>query len=379
MSRAFPYGVYTIPEISMIGATEDELKAQGVPYEAGRSRYENNARGQITGDPDGFIKLLFDPATKKLLGAHLIGGGATELVHIPQMVMAKGGSIDDFIGAVFNFPTLSECFRYAAYDGLQRLANRSARAEGDESSPVGARSPRVRSEAERSARAVPPGGRPWFLGASLSHPAAHASRPVTLAAMDRWRRVRFRTWTYSDTGEGLIAPDLYEDGFVLAIDAPQGMPASGSRTRECLRLLRELGRWDSDLPRDVRGRANALPGSVALFAALRKAGLGVLGEVPHDETTLIEVHPADLWPHWAGRRLPKKTLPAGRRLRYDTLRGLGVELPIGPDAVNHDHLDAAASAFAAYLWATGKAKEYGQAPVYDEEAECLREGRIVSL
>ena len=108
----------------MIGATEEELKEKGVPYEVGRARYENNARGQITGDLDGFVKLVFDPATRKLLGAHLIGGGATELVHIAQMVMLKDGGLDDFLHSVFNFPTLAECFKYAAYDGLQRLSHR---------------------------------------------------------------------------------------------------------------------------------------------------------------------------------------------------------------------------------------------------------------
>src|SRR5262249_54705435 len=102
VAHVFPYGVYTIPELSMIGASEEELKAKGTPYEVGRARYENNARGQITGDPDGLVKVIFDPETRRLLGAHLIGGGATELVHIPQMVMANGGGLDDFLRAVFN-------------------------------------------------------------------------------------------------------------------------------------------------------------------------------------------------------------------------------------------------------------------------------------
>jgi NAD(P) transhydrogenase len=120
-----PYGVYTIPEISMVGATEEELQAKGVPYEAGRARYEQNARGQIIGESDGTLKLLFDPATKKLLGVHIIGDRATELVHIGQMVMSTGGTIDVFIDSVFNFPTLAELYKYAAYDGLGRLASRS--------------------------------------------------------------------------------------------------------------------------------------------------------------------------------------------------------------------------------------------------------------
>jgi NAD(P) transhydrogenase len=120
-----PYGVYTIPEISMVGATEEELKAKGVPYEVGRAKYDQNARGQIIGEMDGTLKLIFDPATKKLLGVHIIGDRATELVHIGQMVMSTSGTIDVFIDSVFNFPTLAELYKYAAYDGLGRLRSRS--------------------------------------------------------------------------------------------------------------------------------------------------------------------------------------------------------------------------------------------------------------
>jgi NAD(P) transhydrogenase len=121
-----PFGVYTIPEISMVGATEEELKAKGVAYEVGRARYEHNARGQIIGEMDGALKVLFDPATRKLLGVHIIGDRATELIHIGQMVMTTGGGIDVFIDSVFNFPTLAELYKYAAYDGLGRLARRAA-------------------------------------------------------------------------------------------------------------------------------------------------------------------------------------------------------------------------------------------------------------
>jgi NAD(P) transhydrogenase len=123
-----PFGVYTIPEISMVGATEEELKAKGVAYEVGRARYENNARGQIIGETDGALKVLFDPATKRLLGVHIIGDRATELIHIGQMVMSTAGTIDVFIDSVFNFPTLAELYKYAAYDGLGRLAKRMASA-----------------------------------------------------------------------------------------------------------------------------------------------------------------------------------------------------------------------------------------------------------
>jgi NAD(P) transhydrogenase len=121
-----PFGVYTIPEISMVGATEEELKARGTPYEVGRARYDHNARGQIIGDTDGTLKLIFDPGTHKLLGVHIIGDRATELIHIGQMVMTTGGSIDVFIDSVFNYPTLAELYKYAAYDGLGRMAKRAA-------------------------------------------------------------------------------------------------------------------------------------------------------------------------------------------------------------------------------------------------------------
>ena len=104
----------------------DKLRSAGVDFEVGRARHENNARGQITGERDGLLKLLFAVPSKKLLGVHIIGDGATELIHIGQMVMAAGGSIDVFIDGVFNFPTLSELYKYAAYDGLGRLGRRAS-------------------------------------------------------------------------------------------------------------------------------------------------------------------------------------------------------------------------------------------------------------
>jgi NAD(P) transhydrogenase len=125
VSPLTPFGVYTIPEISMAGATEDQLSKAGVEFEVGRARHEHNARGQITGERDGLLKLVFEVPSKKLLGVHIIGEGATELIHIGQMVMTAGGSIDVFIDSVFNFPTLSELYKYAAYDGLGRLARRT--------------------------------------------------------------------------------------------------------------------------------------------------------------------------------------------------------------------------------------------------------------
>src|SRR5260370_9707293 len=109
-----PYGIYTIPEISTIGPSEQDLKARGIPYEAGHARFENNARGQITGDADGFVKVLFDPGTRRLLSAHIFGEHATELIHIPMFVLSSGGTIDAFIDAAFNYPTLSEGFKDAS-------------------------------------------------------------------------------------------------------------------------------------------------------------------------------------------------------------------------------------------------------------------------
>jgi NAD(P) transhydrogenase len=364
VAKLFPYGIYTVPEISMIGATEEELKAKGTPYEVGRSRYENNARGQITGDPDGFVKLVFEPDSKKILGAHVIGGGATELVHIPQMVMQHGGGLDDFLDAVFNFPTLSECFKYAAYDGLQRLASRDA-------------APETAPEKTPTASAMPPAARPWFLGVDLTDPFTSEARPVVVAAMDRWRRIRFRTWTFDPTGADLVTSGIAAEGYVLAIDGPQSLPST-ARVRSCERLLRDSIRVDAELPNTLRARREA-PASARLFAALRARGLGLLGEAPADTTVLLEMYPPDLFAKWAKRKLPKKTTPQGRKARWDILRGLGLELPIGADAITHDQVDAAALAYGAYLWATGQVRELGEKPSLDAKSGLLKEGFIVTI
>jgi len=122
----FPYGLYTIPEVSMIGETEESAKKKGIDYEVGRAYYRENARGQIVGDLEGMVKLVFEVATKKLLGVHIVGERATELVHIGGTIMHFNGTIDDFIDQVFNFPTLGEMFKYAAYDGLGRLSKHAA-------------------------------------------------------------------------------------------------------------------------------------------------------------------------------------------------------------------------------------------------------------
>ncbi|MBI3159203.1 MAG: Si-specific NAD(P)(+) transhydrogenase [Chloroflexi bacterium] len=118
----FPYGIYTIPEISMVGPTEQELTEKGVPYQEGVAHYREIARGQILGDHSGLLKLIFHLETRKLLGVHIIGEGASELVHIGQAVLAHEGSIDYFINNVFNYPTLAECYKTAAFDGINRLS-----------------------------------------------------------------------------------------------------------------------------------------------------------------------------------------------------------------------------------------------------------------
>jgi NAD(P) transhydrogenase len=117
-----PLAVYAIPEISAVGLTEDECREKNIPYLVGRSYYEENARGQIIGDESGMIKLVFAPMNKKLLGAHIIGEQASELIHIASHVMLDGGPIDEFIAAVYNYPTLSDSYQYAAYDGLKNYA-----------------------------------------------------------------------------------------------------------------------------------------------------------------------------------------------------------------------------------------------------------------
>ncbi|HEU0156154.1 MAG TPA: Si-specific NAD(P)(+) transhydrogenase, partial [Stellaceae bacterium] len=117
----FPYGIYAVPEISMVGKTEEELTEASVPYEIGKARYKEIARGQIVGDVTGLLKLIFHSETRALLGVHIIGEGASELVHIGQAVLAFGGTVDYFVDTVFNYPTLAECYKVAAFDGINRL------------------------------------------------------------------------------------------------------------------------------------------------------------------------------------------------------------------------------------------------------------------
>lgn len=116
-----PYGIYTVPEISMVGRTESELVTQGIPYEIGQARYREIARGQILGDRVGLLKLLFHQKTRQLLGVHAIGQGATEIIHIGQVAMAFNATIDFLISNTFNYPTLAECYRVAALDGYNKV------------------------------------------------------------------------------------------------------------------------------------------------------------------------------------------------------------------------------------------------------------------
>lgn len=119
--RHMPYGLYTIPEISMVGKSEEQLTKEQVPYEVGIARFREIARGQILGDKMGMLKLLFHRVTRKLLGVHCIGETATEIIHIGQSVMAFDGTIDYFRDTVFNYPTMAECYKVAAFDGLNKL------------------------------------------------------------------------------------------------------------------------------------------------------------------------------------------------------------------------------------------------------------------
>ncbi len=121
MDALQPIGIYTIPEISFVGRTEDQLTEERVPFEVGVARYRELARGQIIGDAHGMLKLLVSPVDRKLLGVHCFGSGATELIHIGQSVMGCGGTVDYLVDAVFNYPTLAESYKVAALDATNRL------------------------------------------------------------------------------------------------------------------------------------------------------------------------------------------------------------------------------------------------------------------
>ena len=116
-----PYGIYAIPEISMVGKTEQELTAAKIPYEVGVAKYAELAKAQMLGDETGLLKILFDPQSLKVLGVHALGDRAAEIIHIGQAVMAFGGTVEYFRVAVFIYPTLAEAYKVAALDGLNKL------------------------------------------------------------------------------------------------------------------------------------------------------------------------------------------------------------------------------------------------------------------
>lgn len=119
--KSFPFGIYTIPEISCVGLTEEELDKEARPYVVGRARYRELARGKILGDEHGFLKLLVDRESRKIRGIHILGSGATELIHIGQVAMALNADIDFFVGNVFNYPTLAEAYKVAAYNAYNQF------------------------------------------------------------------------------------------------------------------------------------------------------------------------------------------------------------------------------------------------------------------
>ena len=296
-----PYGIYSIPEISTIGPSEQELKEKGVVYEIGHARFENNPRGQIIGDADGFIKLLFDPESRRLISAHILGEHATELIHIPMHVLSSGGTIDVFIEAVYNYPTLAESFKYAAYDGLQRLAGRARPG-----------SPGTAAGHSRLAPAM----RPWFLGLSLTE-KPFPGQSVVVCLMDRFRRCRFFTWNYDPNAAGLLPPEAEREGFVLAVGAPD--PLAGE-----------------------------------LLEALRRNGFLLSGEGVESAEVLL-VRPDSLWKAWGVEPRPRgEGLSPATRRKYEVLRAEGLELSMTESASHRHRLDAAAAAYAAYLWATGQ-------------------------
>jgi len=124
VAPTLPYAIYTIPELATIGVTEEDCRKQGLDCAVGRAFYRQNARGQIIGDPKGLLKLVFERESLRLLGVHIVGENASELLHVGMMVMQFGGTIAAFIDSVFNFPTLGEAYKYAAYDGLGNRARK---------------------------------------------------------------------------------------------------------------------------------------------------------------------------------------------------------------------------------------------------------------
>ncbi|MBC7492816.1 MAG: Si-specific NAD(P)(+) transhydrogenase, partial [Novosphingobium sp.] len=117
----YPYGIYAVPEISTVGMNEQEVRARGIPFECGVARFRETSRGHIMGLGGGMMKMLFSLKTRRLLGVHIIGEGATELIHIGQAVLNLKGTIDYFVENTFNYPTLAEAYKIAALDAWNRM------------------------------------------------------------------------------------------------------------------------------------------------------------------------------------------------------------------------------------------------------------------
>lgn len=125
-TEALPFAIYSIPEVSYVGATEERLQAQGMPYLVGRGRYEMSARGQIIGDTEGVLKLLCDADSGRLLGVHIVGTAASELIHIGQAYMRSGATVAQIGESLFNYPTLADLYRHAALRALAEQRRRGA-------------------------------------------------------------------------------------------------------------------------------------------------------------------------------------------------------------------------------------------------------------
>jgi len=131
----FPYGIYSVPEISTVGMTEEEVRQRGIPYECGVARFRETSRGHIMGLSSGFMKMIFSAKTRRLLGVHIVGEGATELIHIGQAVLNLQGTLDYFVENTFNFPTLAEAYKIAALDAWNRMPRREASGRAAKTAP----------------------------------------------------------------------------------------------------------------------------------------------------------------------------------------------------------------------------------------------------
>jgi NAD(P) transhydrogenase len=128
LASVFPYGIYTIPEVSMVGITEEQAKQSKIEYAIGRCYYSETVRGKIMGDRDnGFLKLVFDKSSKTIIGVHIIGPMATEIIHFGMTLVKEHKTLDEVIATVFNFPTLHDLYKYASYDGLGNLAGKKVK------------------------------------------------------------------------------------------------------------------------------------------------------------------------------------------------------------------------------------------------------------